>query len=443
MTWAPLSSVDRQDLRRSLRLRVDGQVTGVLGLVIEGSCPPAAVGDLVEIHPNDGPSVPAEVIGLRNDRALMVALHDLRGVAAGNRLEHLGVSALLPCSDGMLGRIVDAMGRPLDDRGPLPGPFVHRPIYAHPPTPMSRQRIDTPLPVGVRAIDGLLTLGQGQRIGIFAGAGVGKSSLLGMMTATAQADVCVVALIGERGREVVDFIEDVLTETARKRSVLVVATSDQSPLQRTRGAFVATAIAEHFADAGAQVLLVMDSLTRFSMAGRELGLSIGEPPATKGYTPSVFAQLPRLLERAGRFRTGGSITGLYTVLVEGDDLSDPIADAARSILDGHIVLHRDLAARGHYPAIEVLGSVSRVASAVIDEEHAKHARTVRERLADLREAEELISIGAYVPGANPKLDRALGAREQLHGFLRQRMDERSPYPLTLRSLAQVAGGASR
>jgi len=436
---APLSSVDPRALRRALRLRVDGQVTGVVGLVIQGSCPPAAVGDLVEIHPSDQPPVLAEVIGLKDDRVLMVALGDVRGVAIGNRLEHLGVSATLACSAGMRGRVLDAMGQPIDDRGPLPGPFVHRRIYADPPSPLLRQRIDEPLSVGIRAIDGLLSLGRGQRIGIFAGAGVGKSRLLGMMTATAEADVCVVALIGERGREVVDFIEEVLPEHARAKTVLVVATSDQSPLQRTRGAYVATAIAEFFAAQGLQCLLVMDSLTRFSMAGRELGLSVGEPPATKGYPPSVFAHLPRLLERAGRFRSGGSITGLYTVLVEGDDLGDPIADAARSILDGHIVLSRDLAARGHYPAIDVLASISRVATAVTDAPTQAVVAEFRRLVADLREVEELMSIGAYVPGASPPLDRALQSKGPVLDFLRQNLEERSTFAETVKRMATLVG----
>lgn len=442
-SWPPLSSIDRTILRRNLRLRVEGHVKAVVGLMIEGSCPPAAVGDLVEVHTDSGPPVCAEVIGLRDDRVLLIALSDLRGIAAGNRLEHLGVSATLPCSDGMLGRVLDALGHPIDGRGPIPGPFDHRPLYADPPSPLLRQRIDTPLPVGVRAIDGLLTLGLGQRIGIFAGAGVGKSRLLGMMTAATRADVCVVALIGERGREVLDFIEEVLPEAARPKTVLVVATSDQSPLQRTRGAFMATAIAEYFAERGLQCLLVMDSLTRFAMAGREIGLALGEPPATKGYTPSVFAQLPRLLERAGRFRHGGSITGIYTVLVEGDDLSDPIADSARSILDGHIVLSRDLAARGHYPAIDVLASISRVASSVLPQAGQQAAIALRGRLASLREADELVSIGAYVAGASPELDRALQSKRTVLEFLQQRPNEAAPFDQTHTRMAQLTGTAAR
>lgn len=436
---APLSAVAPSALRRALRFRVDGQVTGVVGLVIQGSCPPAAVGDLIEVHPTEGPPVLAEVVGLKDERVLMIALGDLRGVAIGNRLEHLGVSATLGCTVGMQGRILDAMGHPIDERGPLPGPIHHRSIYADPPSPLQRQRIDCPMNVGIRAIDGLLSLGRGQRIGIFAGAGVGKSSLLGMMAATSEADINVVALIGERGREVVDFIEEVLTEETRAKTVLVVATSDQSPLQRLRGAYVATAIAEFFASSGLQCLLVMDSLTRFSMAGRELGLSVGEPPATKGYPPSVFAHLPRLLERAGRFRNGGSITGLYTVLVEGDDLSDPIADSARSILDGHIVLSRELAARSHYPAIDVLASISRVASAVTAAPILAIAADCRRLVADLREAEELISIGAYVAGASPGLDRALQCKPAILEFLRQSIDERSSVEETVKRMTALVG----
>ena len=451
-----LSAIPPRRLRQQLALRVDGRVSDVVGLVIQGTCPGAAVGDLIELHPSGSPEpVMAEVVGLANNKALMVPLGDVRGLAIGDRLSHLGVRAAVPCSEGLLGRIVDPMGQPIDGRGSIPGPTSHRPIYADPPPALSRRRIDQPLAIGVRAIDGLLTLGQGQRVGIFAGAGVGKSRLLGMLTRSAvhhgapgqadgtSADVCVVALIGERGREVVDFVEEVLPPEARSKTVVVVATSDQSPLFRTRGAFVATAMAEHFCAQGRQVLLVMDSLTRFSMAGRELGLAAGEPPATKGYTPSVFAALPRLLERAGRFRDGGSITGAYTVLVEGDDLSDPIADAARSILDGHIVLSRDLAKRGHFPAIDVLASVSRVADAVLPDAQAEIAARFRERLADLREVEELVSIGAYVPGASPALDRALQSKSDVLAFLRQAAQETTPFALTVKRMSQlVTGGAA-
>lgn len=432
-----LSVAAPEALREQLRLRVDGRVCAVVGLTLEGTCPGAAVGDLVELQPRGRTPLPAEVVGLRDGRVVLVPLGDPRGVAIGDRLAHLNTSATIGCSDGLLGRVIDAMGHPIDGKGPIPGPIRHRPLYAAPPSPLQRARIDTCLPVGVRAIDGALPLGRGQRIGIMAGAGVGKSRLLGMLVNGAQTDVNVVALIGERGREVVDFVEEVLPAAARRRTVVVVATSADSPLQRMRGAFLATAVAEHFCAERKHVLLVMDSLTRFAMAQRELGLSAGEPPATRGYTPSVFARLPQLLERAGAFRDAGSITGVYTVLVEGDDPADPIGDAARSILDGHIVLARGLASRGHFPAIDVLASISRVADAVVTPAHRKLLIGFRRLLADLAEAQELVSIGAYVPGASPAVDRALGLRAEIDAFLRQSGDERAPWPMTVKHLQQL------
>jgi flagellum-specific ATP synthase len=418
-------------------LRVDGRVCGVVGLTLEGTCPRAAVGDLVELHPRGRAPLPAEVVGLRDGRVVLVPLGDPRGIAIGDRLGHLRTSATVACSDGLLGRVIDAMGHPIDGKGPIPGPVQHRQLYAAPPAPLRRARIDTCLPVGVRAIDAALPLGRGQRIGIMAGAGVGKSRLLGLLATGAQTDINVVALIGERGREVVDFVEDVLPPAQRRRTVVVVATSADSPLQRMRGAFLATAVAEHFCRERKQVLLVMDSLTRFAMAQRELGLAAGEPPATRGYTPSVFARLPQLLERAGAFRDGGSITGIYTVLVEGDDATDPIADATRAILDGHIVLGRALASRGHFPAIDVLASISRVADAVITPAHRNLVLGFRRLLADLAEGQELVSIGAYAPGASPAIDRALGLRAEIEAFLRQSDAERAPWPATIKHLSQL------
>lgn len=440
-----LSAVDPSALRPALRPRVDGFVHSLVGMTLTGTCPGAAVGDLVEILARAGGSLVGEVIGLRNAQVLVMPLGEPRGIAIGDRLTHLQTSATVACSDSLLGRVVDALGSPIDGRGPIPGPGVHRPLYADPPSPLTRAPIEAPLSVGVRAVDAALTLGQGQRIGIFAGAGVGKSRLLGMMATASTADVNVVALIGERGAEVVDFVETVLPAEARSRTVVVAATSSASALERMRGAFVATAIAEHFCGQGRHVMLVMDSLTRFAMAQRELGLSAGEPAATRGYTPSVFALLPRLLERAGSFRAAGqthgasvgSITGLYTVLVEGDDMSDPVADAARSILDGHILLDRALADRGHFPAIDVLASISRVADRVASQQQLQIVARLRRALADLREAKELQSIGAFVPGASPGLDHALRVEPAVLAFLQQSLSERAPWPETLKTLVAL------
>lgn len=441
MNLPPLSCIDVEALDRALEPRPHGFVEDVVGLLIEGQCPGAAVGDLVSIA-GGGRQIPAEVVGLRRGRVLLVALGDVRGVSSGSRITHLGVAASVACGEGLLGRVVDGRGEPIDDGGrPLQGARTLRPIYADPPGPLERRIIDQPLSVGIRVLDGLLTFGRGQRVGIMAGAGVGKSTLMGQIAQHATAQVNVIALIGERGREVGEFLHHTLSPEALARTVVVAATSDQSPLERMRGAFVATAIAEHFAAAGRDVLLMMDSLTRFSMAQRELGLSMGEPPATRGYTPSVFAQLPRLLERAGQFGAQGSITGIYTVLVEGDDMNDPIGDAARSILDGHIVLSRDLAARGHYPAVDALPSISRVMSAVVDERHQALARAFRARLAKIREAEELAQIGAYVPGADAELDRALQSREHVNAFLRQGPGSPSTIEQTVTLMAQVLEGA--
>lgn len=432
-----LSRVAPQTLRSLTAPRPAGRVEDVVGLLIEGHCPGGTVGDLVEIDASGHPIL-AEVVGLRRGRVLLVALGDLRGIAAGSRITHLGLPASVACGPGLLGRVVDGRGDPLDrGRAALTGERTMRPIYADPPGPLERRLIDTPLPVGLRVLDGLMTFGRGQRIGIMAGAGVGKSTLMGQIAQHAQADVNVIALIGERGREVGEFVQQTLSEKARARSVVVAATSDQSPLARVRGAFLATAIAEHFAAEGRDVLLMMDSLTRFSMAQRELGLSMGEPPATRGYTPSVFAQLPRLLERAGNLGTGGSITGIYTVLVEGDDMNDPIGDAARSILDGHIVLSRDLASRGHYPAVDVLPSLSRVMSGVTSPEHQQIASAFRELMARIKEGEELSQIGAYVPGADSELDRALQKRGVVNAFLRQGPDEPTPIDQSVNVMAEI------
>ncbi len=418
-------------------VRVLGKVTRIVGLIVEGHCPEASVGTLCELTPlGGGAPIPAEVVGFRDSQALLMPLGDLRGLGPGSLIRVRRTSATLPVGDGLLGRVIGAMGEPLDDGPPLPA-GREMPLYALPPGPMQRKKIDQPLDLGVGAINALLTSGMGQRMGIMAGSGVGKSVLLGMMAKHARADVNVIALIGERGREVMEFMERDLGPEGLSRSVVVVATSDQSPLLRMRGAFVATTVAEYFCNQGANVLLMMDSVTRFAMAMREVGLAIGEPPTTKGYTPSVFATLPRLLERAGSFRERGSITGLYTVLVEGDDMNEPIADAVRSILDGHIVLSRALAARNHYPCIDILASASRVMRDIVTPEHGKFAGQVREILATYKEAEDLINIGAYAKGSNPKIDYTLTRIEAVTEFLRQGMDEKIGLEEAVAEMEQV------
>lgn len=404
-------------------LKVSGKVIQIVGLVVEGYCPTATVGTLCHLIPlGGGEPVPAEVVGFRDSRALLMPLGDLRGLGPGSLIQVVRDSATLPVGDHLLGRVLDALGQPLDEM-PLGACDQECPLYALPPSPMTRETIVHPLDLGVRAINGLLTCGTGQRMGIMAGSGVGKSVLLGMMAKHTQADVNVIALIGERGREVREFIERDLGPEGLARSVVITATSDQSPLLRMRGAFVATTIAEYFSNQGKNVLLLMDSVTRFAMAMREVGLAIGEPPTTKGYTPSVFATLPKLLERAGNFKGKGSITGLYTVLVEGDDMNEPVADSVRSILDGHIVLSRDIAARNHYPAIDILGSASRVMRDIVSPEHMQLNGRVREILATYKEAEDLINIGAYVEGSNGKIDYAISQIEAILEFLQQGMND--------------------
>jgi flagellum-specific ATP synthase len=404
-------------------LKVSGKVIQIVGLVVEGYCPTATVGTLCHLIPlGSGEPVPAEVVGFRDSRALLMPLGDLRGLGPGSLIQVVRDSATLPVGDHLLGRVLDALGQPLDEM-PLGACDQECPLYALPPSPMTRETIVQPLDLGVRAINGLLTCGTGQRMGIMAGSGVGKSVLLGMMAKHTQADVNVIALIGERGREVREFIERDLGPEGLARSVVITATSDQSPLLRMRGAFVATTIAEYFSNQGKNVLLLMDSVTRFAMAMREVGLAIGEPPTTKGYTPSVFATLPKLLERAGNFKGKGSITGLYTVLVEGDDMNEPVADSVRSILDGHIVLSRDIAARNHYPAIDILGSASRVMRDIVSPEHMQLNGRVREILATYKEAEDLINIGAYVEGSNGKIDYAISQIEAIMEFLQQGMND--------------------
>lgn len=435
-------AIDLHALRRRARgagrLILQGRVVQIVGTVVEAVLPGVRVGDLCELGDcPDGRPVAAEVVGFRAERVILMPYGELRGVGVGTLVTPRGGSATAPVGEALLGRVIDAFGRPLDG-SPPPDCRARRAVHAPPLGPLDRRPTVEPFHVGIRAIDGLLPCARGQRLGVFAAPGLGKTSMLSMMVRGAECDRKIVALVGERGREVGDFVRKVLAGEALGRSVIVAATSDRPPLERMRAAWYATAIAEHFRDEGKDVLLVMDSLTRFAMAQREVGLAAGEPPTTRGYTPSVFAALPRLCERAGPAARGGSITAFYTVLTEGDDLADPVAEAARALLDGHVHLCRELAARGHFPAVDVLRSVSRVADDVMDDARRAAARRVREWLALVHESRELISVGAYRAGANPRLDEALAVREAVEAFLRQPIDERSPSTATLAALAALA-----
>lgn len=418
-------------------VRQNGKVRQVIGVVLESLGPNMAVGETCQIwYKRTAEPVLAEVVGFRDNKVLIMPLGDLAGIGAGSEVVSLGKPLQIGVTDELLGRVLDGLGHPMDGKGRIIAD--HRAaVTASPPDPLSRRRITSPLSMGIRAIDGMLTCGKGQRVGIFAGSGVGKSTILGMIARNASSDVNVIALVGERGKEVRDFIERDLGEEGLKKSVVVVSTSDQPALVRIKAAFVATTIAEYFRDQGLDVMFMMDSVTRFAMAQREVGLAIGEPTTTRGYTPSVFALLPKLLERAGTSKSG-TITGLYAVLVDGDDMNEPVADAVRSILDGHVVLSRQLAAANHYPAIDVLGSVSRVMPDVVDQNHLSAASAIRDILATYREAEDLINIGAYVPGSNPRVDLALSKIEKIRSFLRQGIEERSPFDDTMLRLMGVA-----
>ena len=397
-----------------------GSVTDMTGLIIEGTGPLIPIGSQVAITSGNN-LIPAQVVGFRSDRILLMPFSEAEGIAPGaTRVASDGTNRVSVC-EGLQGRVIDALGNALDGQ-PLPVMEESVPLFRDPPNPVTRTRISRCLDLGVRAMNGLLTVGEGQRVGIMAGSGVGKSTLLGMIAKHSHSDVNVIALVGERGREVREFIERDLGPEGLARSIVVVATGNQSALLRIRAAFVATAIAEYFRDNGKKVMLMVDSITRLAMAQREVGLAVGEPPSTRGYTPSVFSILPRLLERAGTCEGEGSITGLYTVLVEGDDMNEPVADAARGILDGHVVLSRRLAGRGHYPAIDVLQSISRVMSDIVDPEVLKLASEVREVLASYQEVEDLITIGAYKPGQNPRVDKAVKLYDKVLAFLKQSSD---------------------
>ncbi len=430
-------SAYRQKLKEIDPLKSIGRVTRAVGLIIESQGPIASVGDLCYLPTAEGGrETMLEVVGFRDNHVLLMPLGTMPPVRIGDSIIAAGVSSEIGVGNNLLGRTIDALGRPLDDLGPIKT-SVSYPLTRTATNPLARANIDAPLETGVRVIDGMLTIGAGQRIGIFGGSGVGKSTLLGMMAKRSEADINVIALIGERGREVREFIENELGEEGMARSVVVVSTSDDSALVRIRAALAATAIAEYFKDCGANVLLIMDSVTRFCMAQREIGLAAGEPPSSKGYTPSVFATLPRLLERAGKFNSGGSITGLYTVLVEGDDMNEPIADAVRSILDGHVVLSRALAARNHYPCIDVLNSASRLFSTVATKEHRAQAGQVRELLAAYEKAEDLINIGAYQTGSNRSIDLAIARHDEILAFLKQKSDEEAHFTDSIQQLMNI------
>jgi flagellum-specific ATP synthase len=435
----PILDLDRAParIRRAQPHRSEGVVLRVVGLAVESQGPASGVGEECLLLGADGAVLSrAQVVGFAGNRVYTMPVDRLHGLAVGARVVALGRRPTVFVGPHLLGRVVDADGRPLDG-GPFPEPEDCYPLEAPAPAAMSRERIRDAFVTGVRSIDGMMTLGRGQRMGIFAGSGVGKSTLLGMIARHAKADVAVIALVGERGREVRDFIEEDLGPEGLRHAVVFVATSDEPPMRRIRAAQAATAAAEYFRDRGKHVVLLMDSVTRVAMAQREVGLSMGEPPSSKGYPPSVFSLLPRLLERAGSLREGGSITGLYSVYVEGDDLNDPVADAARSLLDGHVVLTRDLADRGHYPAVDVLGSVSRLMPQVATPEHVTGTRTLRARLAALKDAEDLVLLGAYRAGANADVDAALRSREAIRSFLVQRKEDGSDLDTTMSGLGAV------
>ena len=418
-------------------IRIVGKVSQVVGLLVEGFVPGARVGAMCLIRPdNDDVGVAAEVVGFRKDTTLLMPLGDMQGVAPGSSILPAQIDASVPVGPDLMGRVIDGLGRPLDGLPPIVAESTRK-IYGQPPNPLLRTLIETPLLLGIKSLDGTLTCGEGQRMGIVAGSGVGKSVLMGMICRNSQADVNVIALVGERGREVRQFLDRDLGPEGLSRSVVVVATGERSPVERTRAAFVATAIAEYFRDKGKKVLLTMDSLTRFAMAQREVGLAVGEPPTTKGYPPSAMTLLPRLLERAGPGVGAGSITALYTVLAEGDDLDDPIVDSSRAVLDGHIVLSRDIASRGQYPAVDVLKSVSRLMSHIVTPEHRELATQLRTILADYEDTKDLVHVGAYVRGSNPKFDRAIDCIEGVRVFLAQSEKERFSMDQTLQAMKKA------
>ncbi|MBB6147222.1 flagellum-specific ATP synthase [Silvibacterium bohemicum] len=418
-------------------LRWKGQICEASGQTIESTGPPCSLGDSCEIVDGSGGRHLAEVIGFHGRNVVSMTVDSSEGIRFGDEIGSLGAIPCFEAGDRLVGRVLNALGRPIDRQGGL-GRAIALPLEGSVPQPLDRVAIRTPIGTGVRAIDGLLTVGRGQRIGIFGGSGVGKSTLIGMMTRNSEAEIIVVGLVGERGREVGEFLDESLGEEGRRRAAVIVSTSDQSPILRMRAAQAATAVAEYFAGQGRHVLLVFDSLTRFAMAAREVGLAAGEPPTAKGYTPSVFQKLARLIERAGQF-SRGSITAFYTVLMEGDDQQDPLIDAVRSLLDGHIVLSRGLAAEGWYPPIEVLDSISRLMPAVVTPEHRRSAAAVRRMLAVYTRSEDLIRIGAYKPGTDAALDAAVASRSAIRAYLEQGAAERITFPQAVEDLLALSG----
>lgn len=415
---------------------VSGKVTDVVGLVIVSIGPNASLGEICIVTDREGNEVcRAEVVGFKDGKVLSIALGEVHNISPSCEIKALGKNFQIGVGIELLGRVIDGLGNPIDGKGEIKC-TSYLPIHRQPPNPLERERILEPLQTGIRSIDGLLTVGKGQRLGIFAGSGVGKSVTMGMIARYTNADVNVITLIGERGREVREFIEKDLGEEGLKKSVVIVATSDKSALIRMKGAFIGTTMAEYFRDQGMDVVLMMDSITRFAMAQREIGLTVGEPPTTKGYTPSVFAILPKLLERAGNTKNG-SITGFYTVLVDGDDMNEPIADAVRSILDGHVVLSRKLANKGQFPAVDPLQSISRVMPDIVGSDHKKRAVAFNEILATYKEAEDLINIGAYVKGSNPQIDHALSKISLLRNFLKQEIQEKAAFEETVSRLNKI------
>ena len=424
-------------LNRINPIRVNGKVSEIIGLMVQGNGPAASIGEVCGIIPlNSDKPVEAEVVGFKNGRVLLMPLESIQGLGPGCKILSMSHKAGIGVGKGLLGRVINGLGNPIDGKGPIQFEDEY-PIYAEPINPLDRGRIKEPMDLGIRALNGLFTCGKGQRMGIFAGSGVGKSVLMGMIARNTKADVNVIGLIGERGREVREFLEKNLGEEGLARSVVVVAASDMHPLIRMRAAYVATAVSEYFRDQGNDVLLMVDSLTRFAMAQREIGLSVGEPPTTKGYTPSVFSLLPKLLERSGMVEGVGSITGLYTILVEGDDFNEPISDAARSILDGHISLSRSLANKNHYPAIDVLQSISRVMIDIVDADQKTKANDLMNIIATHKKAEDIINIGAYVSGSNPGIDYAIRMVDKVNAYLRQNIDEKIDFVEAKKQLLEL------
>ncbi len=430
--------VYQQVVRNANTVVYNGKIDQIIGLVIEASGPVSSIGDVCNIYSSRSDKViRAEVVGFKGNKILLMPFEDIGGIGPGSMVESTGDVLKIPVGDKLIGRIIDGFGSPIDDGEELTGMDSYC-VANTPSNPLSRPRIDTRINFGVKAIDSLLTCGRGQRMGIFSGSGVGKSTLMGMIARNIESDVNVIALVGERGREVRDFIEKDLGQEGMQRSVLVVATSDQPAMMRLKCAFTATTIAEYFKNQGKHVFLIMDSLTRFAMAQREIGLAIGEPPVARGYTPSIYSMLPKLLERSGNFAEG-SITGIYTVLVEGDDTDEPISDTVRGIIDGHIVLSRQIAMRNHYPAIDILASISRLMNEIVDAEHMSMAAKMRRLLSVYYEHFDLISIGAYKAGTNPELDYAVSIIDQINGFLQQRVEQSFTYEETIDLLKGIIG----